>query len=167
MKTKMLVRKAVSTDAEKLVGLMKEVEESNFMLFEPGERKTTPEQMKKRIEHMEEQSVILVAQEAGDLTGYLFAIGDGLTRKRHSVYVVIGVRQGCRGKGIVTRLFQALELWSKEKKLHRMELTVMENNKAGVALYQKFGFEIEGIKKDALYINGEYVSEYCMAKLNS
>jgi RimJ/RimL family protein N-acetyltransferase len=160
-----MIRRAVPADAEKLVGLMKQVEESNFMLFDPGERKTTPEQIKKRIETMDEHSIILLAQENDDFIGYLFAIGDALIRKRHSVYVAMGIQAGQRGKGTGTRLFQALERWAEEKGLHRIELTVMENNQAGIALYQKMGFDIEGVKKDSLYINGKYVNEFYMAKI--
>ena len=167
METEIQIRKAVPADAEKLVELMKRVEDSGFMLFEPGERKTAPEQFKKRIEGLDRHSAIMLAEENGVLMGYLFAMGDSLARKQHSVYAAIGVREGQRGKGIGTKLFQALEQWAKEKELHRIELTVIEQNEAGVALYQKMGFEIEGIKKDSLYINGNYVNEYYMAKILS
>ncbi|MFJ7934471.1 GNAT family N-acetyltransferase [Sporosarcina sp. NPDC096371] len=40
-----------------------------------------------------------------------------------------------------------LDHWAEEHQLHRLELTVMESNTAGVALYQKNGFGIEGLKK--------------------
>ncbi|WP_224075707.1 GNAT family N-acetyltransferase [Planococcus chinensis] len=167
METEIRIRKAAAADAEKLVELMKEVEDSGFMLFEPGERKTVPEQFKKRIEGLDGHSAIFLAEENGVLQGYLFAIGDALLRKRYSAYVAIGIREGQRGKGIGTKLFRALEQWAREKELRRIELTVLEHNAAGLALYQKMGFEIEGIKKDSLYINGEYVNEYYMAKIMS
>jgi RimJ/RimL family protein N-acetyltransferase len=41
----------------------------------------------------------------------------------------------------------------------------MTHNIAGIALYKKMGFEIEGTKRDSLLINGEYVDEYYMSKL--
>nr|WP_316046203.1 hypothetical protein [Planococcus glaciei] len=47
METDIHIRKAVPADAERLVELIKEVEDSGLMLFEPGERKTKPEQLKK------------------------------------------------------------------------------------------------------------------------
>lgn len=165
METDLRIRRAVPADAGRLVELIKEVEDSGLMLFEPGERKTKPEQLEKRLEGMDAHSVILTAEEGGALQGYLFAIGDALMRKRHTVYVAIGIREGQRGKGIGTQLFKALELWAREKNLRRIELTVIEHNKAAVALYQKMGFEIEGIKKDSLYINDGYVNEYYMAKI--
>lgn len=48
--------------------------------------------------------------------------------------------------------------------VHRLELTVMENNESGVALYKKMGFDIEGMKRDSLY-DGQYINEYYMSKL--
>ncbi|WKA52327.1 GNAT family N-acetyltransferase [Planococcus liqunii] len=167
METDIHIRKAVPADAEKLVELIKEVEDSGLMLFEPGERKTKPEQLEKRLQGMDAHSVIFIAEEGSSLHGYLFVIGDALMRKRHTVYVAIGIREGQRGKGIGAQLFKALELWAREKNLRRIELTVIEHNEAAVALYQKMGYEIEGIKKDSLYIKGEYVNEYYMARILS
>ncbi|QQP13453.1 LD-carboxypeptidase [Lysinibacillus agricola] len=43
--------------------------------------------------------------------------------------------------------------------------SVMANNTAGVALYEKMGFEIEGTKRHSLYVDGEYMDEYYMSKL--
>ncbi|WP_428848894.1 GNAT family N-acetyltransferase [Terribacillus saccharophilus] len=47
----------------------------------------------------------------------------------------------------------------------RLELTVITENKAGVALYKKSGFDIEGTKRNSLIINGKTYDEYCMSKL--
>jgi len=69
------------------------------------------------------------------------------------------------GQGIGSQLFVAMEKWAREKQLHRLELTVMTHNKAGMALYKKQGFEIEGVRQQALVINNHYVDEYYMAKL--
>jgi len=44
-------------------------------------------------------------------------------------------------------------------------LTVVTQNKAGLSLYKKMGFEIEGTKRDSLFIDGKYVDEYYMSKL--
>ena len=38
-------------------------------------------------------------------------------------------------------------------------------NEAGIALYKKRGFEVEGTKKHSLLVNGQYVDEYYMARL--
>ncbi len=161
----MNIRNAVPADADHLADLMKHVEKSGYMLFEAGERKTTSEQLQKRLVAMDLRSTVIVAEEQSKLTGYLFAINEEVNRKRHSVYVAIGIHKGERGKGIGTKLFLALEKWAKEKKLHRIELTVLEHNKAAIALYIKMGFEVEGIKRDSLLIDGKYVNELYMSKL--
>jgi len=41
----------------------------------------------------------------------------------------------------------------------------MTHNHAGINLYKKYGFEIEGIKKCAMLVNNVYVDEYYMAKI--
>lgn len=161
----MIIRKAVPADGDHLAALMKHVEESDFMLFEPGERQTTGEQLHSRLLAMEDDSVVLVAEEKQKLVGYLFAMNEGVQRKQHSVYVAIGIQESSRGGGKGTRLFQALEKWAAEKSIHRIELTVLEHNQAAIALYEKMGFEIEGIKRDSLWINGGYANELYMSKL--
>ncbi len=41
----------------------------------------------------------------------------------------------------------------------------MTRNEAGIALYRRRRFEIEGIKKHSLLVGGQYVDEYYMARL--
>lgn len=161
----MIIRKAIPTDAERLIVLMKHVEESKHMLYEPGERQTTSEQLEKRLTSSSEETVVFVAEEQTDLIGYLFAIGDTVKRKQHSVYLVIGVHQHCRAKGTGTQLLRAVETWAIDKMLHRIELTVLEKNTAAIALYKKMGFMVEGVKRDSICIDGEYANELYMAKL--
>ena len=50
-------------------------------------------------------------------------------------------------------------------RIERIELTVFVNNPAAVALYQKFGFEIEGTGKNYALRNGQYVDAYFMARM--
>ncbi|WP_413303386.1 GNAT family N-acetyltransferase [Bacillus sp. 1P10SD] len=164
----MNIREARESDAENLVSLIKQVEtEADFMLMEPGERQVTPEQLKQRIASFQKSgnSTFFVAENDGELIGYMFAIGGTAKRNKHSVYIVIGILKDYRGQGIGTRLFEKLEDWAVERNFRRLELTTVTRNVAGVALYKKMGFEVEGIKKDSLIIDGEFVDEYYMAKL--
>jgi RimJ/RimL family protein N-acetyltransferase len=163
----MLIRIAEPIDAEEIVNLFGQVEKSNFMLFEPGERKISADQQRKRIESMKEEktSVIFVAEDNGKLVGYMVVIGGNPKRTKHSVYLVIGIHENYRKQGIGAKLFNKMEEWANEHHIHRLELTVMEHNKAGIALYNKMGFEIEGTKRHSLFIDGKYIDEYYMSKL--
>ena len=49
--------------------------------------------------------------------------------------------------------------------LTRIELEVYTDNWAGIALYEKFGFEIEGTHRRFAFRDGEYVDAYSMARL--
>ncbi|WP_332888778.1 GNAT family N-acetyltransferase [Paenibacillus selenitireducens] len=64
-----------------------------------------------------------------------------------------------------TNLFQRLEEWAITHNILRLELTVVIQNEAGVSLYKKMGFEIEGIKRNSLVINDTLFDQYFMSKL--
>jgi len=113
----------------------------------------------------EGNSTIFVAEENSEFIGYLIVMGGQAIRNRHTAYLVIGIKAEYRGLGVGSKLFECLEEWAKEKQIHRLELTVVTLNVAGIRLYQKMGFEIEGTKRSSLCIDGTYVDEYYMSKL--
>ncbi|MFF2794666.1 GNAT family N-acetyltransferase [Lysinibacillus xylanilyticus] len=164
----MLIREAIREDAEQVIAVIKNAEESNFMLFGPGERKLETEQFTKFIENINKnsQSALFIAEIEKNVVGYLIVQGNNMpSRVSHRAYIVVGIHSDFRGRKIGTALFSHLDDWAKEKGMHRLELTVMANNTAGVALYEKMGFEIEGTKRHSLYVDNEYIDEYFMAKL--
>lgn len=67
--------------------------------------------------------------------------------------------------GLGTSLFQQLEKWAINQNIVRLELTVVTQNEAGIGLYKKSGFEIEGTKRKSLLIDGKCFDEYYMSKL--
>jgi RimJ/RimL family protein N-acetyltransferase len=164
----MLIRTIQPDDAEQFLNLRKKLDqETQFMMFEPGERTTTVEEQREHIQRLllQENSTTFVVEQDGQLVGYLEASGGEFRRNKHSVHIVIGILQDFTGQGIGGQLFAALEEWARQKSITRLELTVMTHNKAGLALYRKRGFEIEGTKKHSLLVNDKYVDEYYMAKL--
>ena len=78
----------------------------------------------------------------------------------------MAVRDDWQGKGVGTALMEAvLDLAENWLNLTRIELSVYTDNAAGVALYKKFGFEIEGTHRSYAFRNGEYVDAYSMARM--
>jgi ribosomal protein S18 acetylase RimI-like enzyme len=77
----------------------------------------------------------------------------------------IGLIAPYRGLGIGKQLLQTAIQKAEQKGLTRIELTVREKNKPAIALYKKFGFEIEGIHKNAVCIDGTYENHIFMALL--
>ncbi|WP_106495049.1 GNAT family N-acetyltransferase [Lentibacillus sp. Marseille-P4043] len=163
-----MIREVKEHDAEALLQLIKQVDsESAYMLHDPNERTTTVESLRKMITTFakEHNSIILVAEEDGQLAGYFLAVGGKVNRTRHSAYLVIGILREHRGTGIGTAFFTKAEKWAWEHGLHRLELTAVIENEAAVGLYKKAGFVIEGVKKHSLCIEGTFKDEYYMAKL--
>ena len=163
-----MIRFIMEKDAEPFLELCKKIDgETEFMLFEKGERATTIEQQQNTIKKITQSSnsAIFVAEIEGELVGYLMAIGSKPKRTRHSVYIVVGVKYENIGKGIGTQLFKELEIWAKAIGVIRLELTVRLNNTSAISLYKKLGYEIEGIKKASCIIDGNFVDSYYMSKI--
>jgi L-phenylalanine/L-methionine N-acetyltransferase len=87
-------------------------------------------------------------------------------RRRHVGEIGMAVRDDWQGKGIGSALMKAaLELADNWLNLTRLELTVYADNAAGIALYEKLGFAIEGTHRLFAFRNGEYVDAYSMARI--
>jgi RimJ/RimL family protein N-acetyltransferase len=163
-----MIREATIDDADALLALKAALDrESSFMLLEPDERTTTATAARDELRVITERpnSVVLVAEDAGDLVGYVEASGGDFRRNRHAAYVVIGVRRSHGGRGIGGRLLTELDRWARANGVRRLELTVMTSNERAAELYQRLGYEIEGTRRVALVVAGDVVDEFWMAKL--
>src|SRR5918998_4801367 len=87
-------------------------------------------------------------------------------RRRHVGEIGMAVRDDWQGRGVGTALMEAvLDLADNWLNLTRVELTVYVDNAPAIALYEKFGFEIEGTHRRFALRNGEYVDAHVMARL--
>ncbi|MFD1361221.1 GNAT family N-acetyltransferase [Lentibacillus salinarum] len=163
----MIIRPIDVSDAEAFLELNKRIDESGFMLHEPGERKTTVEQQKQAIERAssEERSAFFVAESDYQLAGFIAAFGGKMKRNQHSAYLALGVHDAFHGQGMATKLITKVYEWAEAISISRLELTVIKDNVKALKLYQKMGFQIEGEKVHSLMIDGKPVNEYYMYKL--
>lgn len=162
-----MVRTVEIKDAKALLEMQCKLDQqTKNMMYEEDERPRDIVKLENQIAQLKEEgSLMLVVEEAEQLVGFLSAERGPYRRIRHTAYIVIGILEGYRGKGIGTALFNKLNEWSHENQITRLELTVMCHNAEGIALYKKNGFEIEGIKRHSIYLDGKYVDEYYMAKV--
>ncbi|MEP6757424.1 MAG: GNAT family N-acetyltransferase, partial [Chthonomonadales bacterium] len=84
---------------------------------------------------------------------------------RHIGTLGMGIKEGYRGQGIGSRLMESTLNRAKEIGLERVELDAFATNTNAIALYKKFGFEVEGVKKAARKLDGIVEDNICMAKL--
>lgn len=162
----MIIRKLNENDGKDYLNLMLKLDqETEFMLYEPGERKTTPEQMTDRlISNLDKGGVVLGAFEEEKLTGFISLIRGAAKRIRHCGYVVIGVTQESSGKGVGSKLLDSLDEWAMLHGISKLELTVMAHNRRAYELYLRNGYEVEGTKTSSIQIRGQFFDEYYMGK---
>lgn len=167
MTSKITYRNIKTTDTELLWELMNQLDyETRFMMYEPGERTKNLTKLQGMIDNVTEgNSFMYLAVAGSEIVGYILAQRGNVSRIQHSVYIVVGIREKYQHQGIGTTFFHKLDEWALENNIVRMELSVMCPNKAAVNLYQKSGFEIEGIKKKSMCIDGKYIDEYYMSKI--
>lgn len=164
----MLIREVQVRDAEDFLRLSLQLdEESQFMLFEPGERTLTVEEQAEKLEEIcnDSKSTILVAEDHERLIGFTGMFGSDLKRIQHRASIVMGIIKDFQSQGLGKELLSAAESWATENNISRLELTVMGHNRAAMILYDKMGYRIEGMRKSAIILSGAAVDEFYMGKL--
>ena len=163
----MEIRKIRIEDADNYLDMLLNLDnETKFMMFEPGERSTDINIIKNIIEKsINGDDLVLVATDEESIVGFISVQKGEYKRIKHTGYVVVGIREKYRGKGIGSKLFSELDIWAIENKITRLELSVICSNTIAKHLYEKNGFEVEGIRKNAMIIDGKYVDEFSMAKI--
>jgi len=79
--------------------------------------------------------------------------------------ILIDKENRCKGYG--QQLIQALlKICFEELELHRVDLGVIEYNKAAIQFYKNSGFQIEGTWRESLVIENEYYSVHNMSILD-
>lgn len=164
----MNVRNITINDSANFLSLCKRIDsETENMIFSSGERNLTIKQQEESIKNILENKLsnIWVAEHNNILIGYLIAVGNTVIRKKHSLYIAIGVVQDFNNRGVGSELLANLIKWAKANLIHRIELTVRVSNNNAIHLYKKMGFKEEGIKKHSLLIESKYEDELYMSKL--
>ena len=170
MKHDIAVRAGSEADAEHVLALRAAIfAETEFMLWEPAEFKDTAADEARRIERLNAapKSRFLVAIEGAGLVGFCAAMGGPVNRLRHSATLALGVLRSHWGKGIGSALLGQVAQWSKTAGVTRLELTVHTSNLRATNLYLRCGFQIEGLRRKSLYVNGRYVDEYLMSNVSN
>ena len=78
----------------------------------------------------------------------------------------MGVADGVSGRGIGTALLrELLDAADKWFDVRRLELTVFHDNQRAIRLYERHGFEREGLLRAYAFRDGSYVDVIPMARL--
>jgi RimJ/RimL family protein N-acetyltransferase len=165
-----IIREAKPSDAAQIIAYVNRLsEEPNSNIeISPGEFDRTVEEEAGFLAEFaaSENSVFFVAEADGKIVGILNCKGSSRAAIRHAVTLGMSVDRDWRGKGIGGRLIAHAIEWAKRtRSIKRIELAVFERNAIAIHLYQKFGFEVEGKRRKAVFRDGQYLDGLIMALL--
>ncbi len=131
----------------------------------------TEAQWRKRIEEMPvgpaTAELFIVAERGGEVVGNAGVHPLQHVRRRHAAGIGMAVARHAQGQGVGTALMAAIVDWADRwAQLLRLELTVFTDNAPAIALYRKFGFEIEGTHRAYAMRDGSYADVHAMARLH-
>jgi ribosomal protein S18 acetylase RimI-like enzyme len=107
----------------------------------------------------------LVALWAGEVIGWCDVTPKPRPIYAHSGVLGMGLLPQFRRQGLGKRLIKQSLAAARALGLQRVELMVRENNVGAVALYKQVGFEIEGVQRNAVLVDGTYENMILMAVL--
>jgi ribosomal protein S18 acetylase RimI-like enzyme len=114
------------------------------------------------IEHGYPQLVVL---SGGEVVGWCDVTPKPRPIYAHSGVLGMGLLPQFRHHGIGKRLILQALAAAQAFGMQRVELTVRENNANAIALYRNVGFEIEGVQRNAVFVDGTYENLILMAVL--
>jgi len=122
---------------------------------------------RKRVAEPPEGDYVLVACVDAEIVGHAGLHSTGKSpRRAHAMAIGMAVKADWQGKGVGTALMRAIvELADDWLNVIRLELTVYVDNERAIALYRKFGFEIEGTHRAYALRAGRYVDAHAMARI--
>ncbi|UJF27083.1 GNAT family N-acetyltransferase [Planococcus sp. 107-1] len=111
--------------------------------------------------------LFLVAEVDGAIVGFSRCEGNSLKRTAHKVEFGVCMLQAYWGYGIGGALLSETLDWTDAAGIKKVVLTVLETNEKAIKLYEKHGFNVEGIlRQDKLLSDGNYYNTVVMGRIS-
>lgn len=107
----------------------------------------------------------VVAELDGQIIGWADLTPYQRESNKHVSHLGMGVVKKHRGKGIGGLMLGEVVQKAIDLGCLRLELEVFADNLSAISLYEKHGFELEGIKRKAACIGGKFVDVNIMGKI--
>ena len=159
-----MIRKMTQQDFHFIYELYMHPSVNRFLLYEP-----MPEAVFKPIfADLLQKQIIYIFERDGESKG-MFKLVPYTHRSSHVAYLGgLAIHPSCSGKGLGTQMMKEIKDLAKEKGIQRIELSTALINENAIRLYEKAGFQKEGILRKYTYLEKEnqYLDEVMMSWLN-
>ena len=161
------IRQAEINDAEQLLSCIKEyITQSDYIPKFAEEITLTIEQEKEWIHSFLEHKncLLLVAEYENQIIGNIDLTGSRRIIMEHTAVIGMGMLPDWRNCGLGTSFLKATIEWARQNPLLEIIwLQVYAENKPGLHLYRKLGFEENGTIKDFFKQNNRYFNIVTMS----
>jgi RimJ/RimL family protein N-acetyltransferase len=159
------VRRATPSDASALVALAEAIarEEEGWILATDGWRSVGDERRYLKAVRDHPDAAVFVADADGRVVARLSLSRDPHPASRHVADLGLMVAAPYRRRGVGRRLLEQSLSWARESGVRKLELHVFPWNEPALSLYESFGFEREGYRKEQYARETDYVDAILMA----
>ncbi len=163
------IREIVESDALTALKLILDMaDESDNYPFTSEDYAMSIENQRSFINYMQslDNCIFLGAFLEDELCGIIYLEGGRRHRTHHICNLGMGVKKKYWNNKVATKLMEkAMEFVYSNDHIAKIDLQVRTDNKYAIALYKRFGFEIEGKNKRALFINDYFYDYLNMGKV--
>lgn len=161
-----ILRSPIKEDAQAMIDYLNIIGgENDFITFGKNEFSMSVEAEQdyiERINSMDNSKNVLIIIE-DEIVGIASITSVQKERMKHNGTLGISIRKKYWGIGLGSDIMAYLINWAKSNKItKKINLLVREDNIRGVKLYEKFGFEKEGLLKKDICVNGVYYNTIAM-----
>jgi RimJ/RimL family protein N-acetyltransferase len=159
------IRAATPADASELVELARAVgsEAGGWLLASDEWRGAAAERRYLRAVRRSAHAAVFVAEAPEGLVGRLSVARDPHPASAHVADLGLMVAASHRRLGIGRALLERTVEWARANGISKLELHVFPHNEPALALYEQFGFVIEGYRRRHYRRGREYVDAILMA----
>jgi RimJ/RimL family protein N-acetyltransferase len=159
------VRRAEPADAAALVALAEAVgsEPEGWLISESRWRSVGDERRYLKALRRHPDAAVFVAETDAGIVGRLSISRDPHPASRHVADLGLMVAVSARRQGIGWELLEQAVSWARAAGVRKLELHVFPHNVPAIRLYEAFGFEREGYRKEHYRRGGGYVDAILMA----
>jgi RimJ/RimL family protein N-acetyltransferase len=144
-----VIRPAEPGDAAELVALAREVgsEPEGWLITTSNWRSPGDERRYLKSIRRYPHAAVFVADGPDGIVGRLSVGRDPHPASYHVADLGLMVAKGHRRRGIGRALLEAAVDWARARDVRKLELHVFPHNQGAIELYERFGFEREGFRK--------------------